>query len=327
MADKVMFKPIKTAWNELMFDHRRKTQNANFPLESFAPMLKLANDRAVNDELVKTGFRVTGWYPFDKDAVDYSLCLSENTDQPIDAVEEEPDVPEEDYLQREVRLMQQKLSQMKKDAIEAGTVKEIWGKIGGLGNEIDTVRQPTPRESHFPALQQVLVTPTPPKRKGTRNYRVNMPPVLTGSLARNIIEGMNVKADEILLLKTDKKAVEEQIKTLRATIAAEKKRAPRKKKGQAVQETESEIDLQDLLHRKTLMQERLKELTKKPHEQENNEPIGDESEEEDEEEDNVDNLDEIQCLELAEIASEQVPSSVKRRCIVKRNTQKKLRNK
>lgn len=108
MADKVMFKPIKTAWNDLMFERRRQTQNENFPIESFAPMLKRANDRAVNAELVQTGFRVTGWYPFDKNAVDYSLCLSENTNQPIDFSEGEPGVqPEEDYIQRVIRHMEE----------------------------------------------------------------------------------------------------------------------------------------------------------------------------------------------------------------------------
>lgn len=257
-----------------MFEHRRATHNENFSIELFAPMLKNFNDRAVNAEIVKKGFMVTGWYPFDKNAVDYSLCLSKAAGPAtVNPTDEVATAEPEDFLQLQIRLAEEKLVQLKKQALEITAVNGIWGEIAGIGTKIDTARQSSSPETHFPALQNVLEKPKPPKRKGTQSYLVNMPPVLTGSSARAIIVGMNEKADEISTLKQEKKSLEEQIKILRATVAAEKKRAPRRKKGEVVAETESEIDLRDLLHRKGLMQSRLKDLLKKPQRQDNNELV------------------------------------------------------
>lgn len=76
MADKVMFKPIKTAWNQVMSEHRRNNPNGNFLIEGFAPSLKIANDRSISPELIRQGFHVTGWCPFNKNNVDFSWCIA-----------------------------------------------------------------------------------------------------------------------------------------------------------------------------------------------------------------------------------------------------------
>ena len=82
-----------------------------------------------------------------------------------------------------------------------------------------------------------------------------------------MIDECKGKNSELASNKNEKSSLEEQIKRLRIKIASDKKKAPRKRKGQVVEESESEVDLKDFLHRKKLIQDRLKVLQMKPKQQ------------------------------------------------------------
>jgi hypothetical protein len=117
--------------------------------------------------------------------------------------------------------------------------------------------------THFPTLSSLLPTPSAPIRKGTRNYRLNLPSVVTGQRATEMLDALRQKNSEIATLQLEKKEIEGKIKETRLKIAEEKKKRPRKKRGEVVQQTEAESELKDFIHRKNLMAERLSFLSKK----------------------------------------------------------------
>ena len=78
-----------------------------------------------------------------------------------------------------------------------------------------------------------------------------------------MLRELREKNEETLSLQLEKRSIEAKIKELRFVIVAEKKTRPRKKCGEVLQQTENEIELNDLVHRKRLMSDRLNELSKK----------------------------------------------------------------
>ena len=73
-ADVSVFKPIKSAWKKIVSDWLKQTRNktvtrANFPLIESALM-------AATEDILQNGFRKCGLFPFDKENIYYSKCLS-----------------------------------------------------------------------------------------------------------------------------------------------------------------------------------------------------------------------------------------------------------
>jgi hypothetical protein len=74
--------------------------------------MKAANDDCVTKEMVQKGFKVTDWFPLDKNAVDFKTCILEASKV---QVRDEADGAEEadDEFTLEVKKMQAKLAEMK----------------------------------------------------------------------------------------------------------------------------------------------------------------------------------------------------------------------
>lgn len=218
-----------------------------------------------------------------------------------------------------IAVLESTLVELKRKGMKTSAVNELTAQVVALASKIDELRETPNPASHFPALPNVLESPVPLKRKGTRNFRLNLPPVLTGSRARELINGCNEKNEEIASIKEERKAMDEKIKETRLLVAAEKKRAPRKRKGQIVPESELEVDLKDFLHRKKLMSDRLRILEAKPAQQ-MSEQLEDGLEE--------DELHQVEFLtqdELEEVAPTEPESSRKRSSADQSMPKKRLR--
>lgn len=74
-CDVAVFKALKVAWKEVVLKHKQDSQKA-ITKTNFAPLFKYAFDRSTKAETIIAGFRVTGLFPFDPSAVNYSKCIS-----------------------------------------------------------------------------------------------------------------------------------------------------------------------------------------------------------------------------------------------------------
>lgn len=75
-ADVAVFKPLKSGWTSAV----RTWKFQNFPKEvtryTFGPILKYVFDQYATAKTIQNGFRKSGLYPFDKNNVDYSKCIT-----------------------------------------------------------------------------------------------------------------------------------------------------------------------------------------------------------------------------------------------------------
>lgn len=74
-ADVSMFKPLKNGWFNEVQRWRRNNLDQKLSKKHFAPILKTVVDAYIREDVVKSGFRACGLYPFDPNAIDYSKCL------------------------------------------------------------------------------------------------------------------------------------------------------------------------------------------------------------------------------------------------------------
>lgn len=74
-CDVTIFKPLKTAWKQVVQNHKQTT-NKYITKSTFAPLFQKAFDQAINENTIKNGFRCCGLYPLDPDAVNYSKTMS-----------------------------------------------------------------------------------------------------------------------------------------------------------------------------------------------------------------------------------------------------------
>lgn len=76
-ADVSAFKPIKENWKKTVLEWRREFPSLTFTKEKFAPLLQrvIAN---INKKNIINGFRTTGLYPWNPEAIDFTKCLGKS---------------------------------------------------------------------------------------------------------------------------------------------------------------------------------------------------------------------------------------------------------
>ncbi|KAJ8944633.1 hypothetical protein NQ318_004720 [Aromia moschata] len=70
-ADVAAFKPIKTGWKQALVAWRRENLNETLTKDKFAPILKKVVENFGKESTIKNGFRATGLYPFNPNAIDF----------------------------------------------------------------------------------------------------------------------------------------------------------------------------------------------------------------------------------------------------------------
>lgn len=73
-ADVAAFKPLKVNWNQAVLKFRRENPNSVVTKENFASVLKTAISQLKSNSIV-SGFKATGLFPWNPEAIDYSKCL------------------------------------------------------------------------------------------------------------------------------------------------------------------------------------------------------------------------------------------------------------
>lgn len=87
MADVSIFKPMKNAWPKAVQRFREKNPEGCVNAHNFATVLQDCLRNSVTVKTIKNGFRASGLYPWDRNAIDPSKCLGKST------VREDPEEP------------------------------------------------------------------------------------------------------------------------------------------------------------------------------------------------------------------------------------------
>ncbi|CAD6211370.1 GSCOCG00010982001-RA-CDS, partial [Cotesia congregata] len=79
-ADVSVFKPLNPEWQKTVRDWQMQPENLNSHLSKnkLCPLLKKLLDSTNLSDTIKNGFKRTGLYPFDPDAIDYTKCVQNN---------------------------------------------------------------------------------------------------------------------------------------------------------------------------------------------------------------------------------------------------------
>nr|CAI5844919.1 unnamed protein product [Callosobruchus analis] len=80
-ADIANFRPLKSLWKRSVLQWRHKNPYCQLSKQHFAPILKTALD-GLNKQYTVNGFRASGLFPWNPDALDYSKCLGKKTKIP-----------------------------------------------------------------------------------------------------------------------------------------------------------------------------------------------------------------------------------------------------
>ncbi|XP_062559413.1 uncharacterized protein LOC134224151 [Armigeres subalbatus] len=86
-ADVSVFKPMKNAWPKAVQRFREKNPEGCVNAHNFATVLQDCLRNSVTVKTIKNGFRASGLYPWDRNAIDPSKCLGKST------VREDPEEP------------------------------------------------------------------------------------------------------------------------------------------------------------------------------------------------------------------------------------------
>ena len=79
-ADVGAFKPLKNMWKKYVHEFKRENPNSVVQRVNVAPLLSKVLDN-INKDAIVNGFRATGLYPLNPDAVDYTKCLDISVEQ------------------------------------------------------------------------------------------------------------------------------------------------------------------------------------------------------------------------------------------------------
>jgi hypothetical protein len=72
------FRPVKSKWKDAVLSWQTQNPNKVFTKENFAPILEGMFKNIDLEPSVKNGFRATGLYPWNANAVNFSKCIGKN---------------------------------------------------------------------------------------------------------------------------------------------------------------------------------------------------------------------------------------------------------
>ena len=77
------FKPMKNGWRKAVSEWKRGHPLETLTKEHFASVLKFVVEKVSKSETIKNGFRATGLYPWNPDAIHFSKCLGVKTKEDL----------------------------------------------------------------------------------------------------------------------------------------------------------------------------------------------------------------------------------------------------
>lgn len=75
MCDVGMFGPAKSAWLESVRAWKSANKNEQIDEVNFIPIFKETCGRFIKETSIKSGFRATGWFPFEVENIHFDRCL------------------------------------------------------------------------------------------------------------------------------------------------------------------------------------------------------------------------------------------------------------
>lgn len=78
-ADVAAFKPLKNGWPKAVQRFREKNPNGSVNAHNFATVLQDCLRNSLTVKTIQNGFRASGLYPWNRDAIDSSKCLGKTT--------------------------------------------------------------------------------------------------------------------------------------------------------------------------------------------------------------------------------------------------------
>lgn len=86
-ADVSVFRPVKMAWRQGVREWHEAHPGDVLSKLTFAPLLEKVLDTSITSQLLISGFRACGLYPFDPNAIDFSECLGIKSEEKNDIEE------------------------------------------------------------------------------------------------------------------------------------------------------------------------------------------------------------------------------------------------
>ncbi|XP_053698352.1 uncharacterized protein LOC128745334 [Sabethes cyaneus] len=77
-CDVAIFNPLKNQWPTVIADWKMKNGETFFTVEQFGGALQKTIQCSITPSVVQSGFRNSGLYPFDENAIDYSRCVTDS---------------------------------------------------------------------------------------------------------------------------------------------------------------------------------------------------------------------------------------------------------
>ena len=125
-ADVGPFRPMKHYWREQVIQFQRENPNQQIQRKDVAPLLHKAM-QLVAKKSIRNGFKKSGIFPFDVDAVDYKKCLEVISNE----TDDDDDVPDEPMVE-EKRNFKEAFQCIKKVLGEDNTARCLEGQLDVL---------------------------------------------------------------------------------------------------------------------------------------------------------------------------------------------------
>lgn len=93
-CDTSIFRALKVKWRQVVQNHKQETEK-NITKSTFAPLFQKAFDQISKDSIIN-GFKMSGLFPYDENAIDFSRCISTRRR------ERSPDVTTEEHQNGEL---------------------------------------------------------------------------------------------------------------------------------------------------------------------------------------------------------------------------------
>ena len=139
-ADVGPFRPMKHYWREEVIEFQRRNPGQMITRKDVAPLLSRVIKK-VAEKCIKNGFRKSGIYPFDVEAVDFTRCLDIMAESEDDNQPSEPQIKKtlnfkEAYACIEEILGARNLQKSLKNELDSGTLNEMVRTIASRANVV-----------------------------------------------------------------------------------------------------------------------------------------------------------------------------------------------